>query len=111
MQTYEINGKEFEITGYARLKDKDGNPSGEVVPVIDIPQISDYEYQLINLKSRIEHPEYYQEIENVPEVMKRLKTWLLKKTTTHLYLQFYEKYKACYDFFFAKEAKVVWTSL
>ncbi len=107
MQTYEINGKEFKITGYVKLKDKHGNSSDEIVPVINIPQISDYEYQLMNLKSRIEHPEYYEASENVSEVMKRLKTRLLKETTTHLYLQFNEKYKACYVILFAKEAKAV----
>lgn len=107
MEKYQINGKEFKITGYAKLKDKDENPTSKIVPIIDIPQDSDYKYQLMSLRSRIMHPEYYEASENILEVMEELKTWLIEKTTAHLYLQFYEKYKACYDFLYVKEAVAV----
>lgn len=107
MQTYEINGKEFEIMGYVRLKDKDGKPTEEYIPIVDVPQISDYKYQLMSLKSRIMHPEYYEVSENVSVVMEKLKIWLLARTTTYLYLKFNKDFKACYDFLYAKEAVAV----
>lgn len=74
--TYKINGKEFEIAGYEELTDSKGNIKS--VPKLNIPFMSDYKWQLEALKSRLEHPELYEAIEDVQATIKRLKKWLNK---------------------------------
>lgn len=46
------------------------------IPVLDIPQMSDYKWQLNCLKSRLEHPEIYADSENVEKVIADLCQWL-----------------------------------
>lgn len=95
---YRIGCKEFEITGKIKLLNESGEPTGEAIPIVDIPQMSDYKYQLMTLNDRIEHPERYEANENVLEVMDKIKRWLLERTTEALRLQFQRKYKCCFDF-------------
>lgn len=73
-ETYTINGKEYPVVGHANVVDK-GNVIG-TFPIVDIPQISDYKWQLGCLKSRLEHPEHYTASENVEEVIAKLRQWL-----------------------------------
>ncbi len=101
MKTYEVCGKEYPVTGRVRLADADGKPTRKVISLIDIPWIQDYEWQLGVLKSRIEHPEYYQERENVAEAKELLRIWLIERTTKEVYLRYKEKYSCCYDFIFS----------
>lgn len=76
-ETYEIAGKSFPITGYA--KDNEDNK----VPIVDIPMMSDFKWQLGCLKSRLENPESYAEHlgEDVPAAIEELKMWLLNHTS------------------------------
>lgn len=46
------------------------------VPVLNIKQMSDYQWQLNALNSRLEHPEYYADSENVEEHIEYLRKWL-----------------------------------
>ena len=73
--TYELAGREYPITGYEKIKDKDCNVLF-ATPVIDLPMVSDYEWQLDRLKSRLEHPERYAGREDVDQTIARLKQWL-----------------------------------
>ncbi len=46
------------------------------IPVLNLKQMSDYQWQLGALNSRLEHPEYYEDSENVEETIERLRKWL-----------------------------------
>lgn len=78
MQKYELAGKEYEITGYKNVIDENKNIVGRV-PIVDIPQISDYEWQLNCLNDRLQHPEKYEDIENVEETIAKLRKWLAER--------------------------------
>ncbi len=67
--TYKIDNKEFPVTGYVKLNDN-------FVPLVDIPSMSDYKWQLMCLQDRLEHPEKYQNREDVEATIERLKKWL-----------------------------------
>lgn len=99
---YCIGDREFEIIGKVKVVNGSGEPTGEVVPLVDIPQMSDYEYQLMALNDRLERPEYYERSENVPETIEKLKAWLSERIAEGLYLQFRQKYKRCFDLIGAK---------
>lgn len=49
--------------------------NNEIVPLRDIPQMSDYEWQLSCLKHRMEHPENYKD-EDINSTIKRIESWL-----------------------------------
>lgn len=75
METYTIAGKEYPVVGLTTVI----NEEEEVMftrPIVDIPQISDYKWQLGCLKSRLEHPENYADSENVEENIAKLCQWL-----------------------------------
>lgn len=80
MKTYKIGEKEFPVIENICIKDKDGNviPGMESVPLVDIPQVSDYQWQLDCLNDRIEHPEKYESFENVKERIEYLKNWIVE---------------------------------
>lgn len=46
------------------------------IPVLNIKQMSDYDWQLNCLKDRLEHPEKYADFEDVDETVKKLRKWL-----------------------------------
>lgn len=46
------------------------------IPVLNIKQMSDYQWQLNALNSRLEHPELYEASENVEESIEHLRKWL-----------------------------------
>ncbi len=73
-ETYEIAGKSFPVIGYAK------QPGYGRVPIVNIPMMSDYKWQLMALESRLKDPEGYTERhgEDVPAVIERLKDWLLE---------------------------------
>lgn len=71
--TYTVAGQEFPVIGFV-------NNGGHPVPLVDIPSMSDYKYQLMCLQSRLEHPEMYRNIlgEDVEAEIERLKKWLME---------------------------------
>lgn len=77
--TYNVGGRNFKVKEYIKCKDSE---TAEIffLPVVDIPMMSDYQWQLNCLKSRLEHPEYYEATEDVPAVIESLKRWLAEHT-------------------------------
>lgn len=77
LRTIEIGGRTFPIVGYARYKE-----TGETIPLVDIPLMSDYKWQLSSLQSRLDHPEWYAAIgEDVDTTIAQLRRWLEKHST------------------------------
>lgn len=74
--TYTVAGKEFPVIGYT-------NFNGKLVPLVDIPSMSDYKWQLMCLHDRLEHPEKYRDTEDVDATIERLKKWLAEHTEQH----------------------------
>lgn len=71
--THTVAGKEFPVIGYTDFNSK-------AVPLVDIPMMSDYKWQLMCLQDRLEHPENYQDTEDVEAAIERLKKWLAEHT-------------------------------
>ena len=68
---YVINGKAYPVIGSTVMK------NGTKVPVIDLKLMSDYQWQLGALRSRLEHPEHYVALgEDVDAAIARLRKWL-----------------------------------
>jgi len=58
-----------------------------MVPVVDIPQMSDYRWQELALQSRIENPELYREMgvdvdAEIARIKKQLAEWDFGKAKT-----------------------------
>lgn len=101
MRACQIGSREYDITGAVRVVDDDtGKPMG-VIPIVDIPQMSDYQWQLGALKSRLSGTKYPEE--NTEAVMEKIKKYLLENTTDELYEKHKDKYKICYDFIYERE--------
>lgn len=77
--TYTISGREYKVEEYVKVKNKDTQEQ-YLLPLVDIPMVSDYKWQSDALESRLEHPEWYEKDENVSEVIERLKAWLSEHT-------------------------------
>ena len=108
MEKYEINGKEFPIAGHARVVGEQGVFTGETILCVNIPMVSDYQWFLECLHSRLEHPETYQNVDNnVREMIEYCANWLREKTTLTHYEYFKEKFKICFDYIYGKEAIAV----
>lgn len=84
VETYNLNGKEYPITGYARVVDENHNPTGETIPIVDIPQMSDFDWQYDCLVDRMKDPKKYQKHNNedVPARIEHLKEWLKAHANT-----------------------------
>lgn len=53
------------------------------LPLVDVPMMSDYKWQLKALEDRLENPEKYRAIgENVEEAIAQLREWLEKHRET-----------------------------
>lgn len=77
-KAYEVSpGIFFPVSGYARIIDENKQSTGETIPIVDIPMMSDYQWQLNCLKSRMEHPELYEATEDVQKTTEQLQQWLL----------------------------------
>lgn len=76
METYEIYGKKYPVKGHVRIIDDQDMPTGETIPIVDIPMMSDYQWQLDALNSRLKTPELYRPYEDVDAVIARLRKWL-----------------------------------
>lgn len=69
--TYPIGGKEYPVIGFSRFK-------GQAVPVVDVPVMSDFRWQLNALKSRLQRPDLYEKQEYVPHTVDKLRHWLTR---------------------------------
>jgi hypothetical protein len=66
-----IAGKEYPVRDYIE------NKQGQKAPLVELPMMSDYKWQLSCLNSRLNNPEIYRETgEDVEAVIKKLRQWL-----------------------------------
>ena len=72
--SYNLGDKEFKVEGY--IKADNSAPDSQFIPLLNIPFMSDYNWQLNCLKDRLEHPEKYEKTEDVTAAINRLKNWL-----------------------------------
>ena len=68
--TTEFAGRKFPIIDYV---DVEGYGR---IPMIDIPQMSDYRWQQICLEKRLANPEYFAKREDVEATIAYLRKWL-----------------------------------
>ena len=101
MQTCQIGYREYNVTGALRVVDDDTKEPVGFIPIIDIPQMSDYQWQLGALESRLSGTKYPEE--NTDAIMEKIKKYLLENTTDELYEKHKEKYKICYDFIYERK--------
>lgn len=73
-EVFSLGGKSYPVTGYLSVA---GMPT---VPLVDLPMMTDYQWQLSCLKSRLQHPEVYAQFENVEETVAKLHQWLKENT-------------------------------
>lgn len=68
---FNICGQDFPIVGYYKV-------NGQTVPLVDIPSMSDYKWQLDCLNDRITNREIYETLlhEDVDAEIEKLKKWL-----------------------------------
>lgn len=59
------------VIGLSRFK-------GQAVPVVDVPVMSDFRWQLNALKSRLQRPDLYEKQEHVPHTVDKLRHWLIR---------------------------------
>lgn len=71
-ETVEIQGRALPVVGHVRLMS--GRECVGTLPII--PTMSDYHWQLECLNSRLEHPENYENREDLPAAIARLRAWL-----------------------------------
>ena len=69
-EVYRLAGQDYPVTARVKMQ------GGLNVPLVDLPMMSDYAWQLGALKSRLEHPEVYAQFEDVEETVARLHQWL-----------------------------------
>ena len=69
-EVYRLAGKDYPVTARVKMQ------GGLNLPLVDLPMMSDYTWQLGALKSRLEHPEAYAQFEDVEETVARLRQWL-----------------------------------
>ena len=67
---FEFGGKLHPVSGYAK------DETGREIPVVDIPVVSDYDWQRSCLESRLRHPEAYEPYEDVEAAIDKLRAWL-----------------------------------
>lgn len=72
LKTMKIGSREYPVEGYIETKQTG------FVPLVNIPVMSDYKWQLSSLRSRMENPEMYREGtgEDVEAVIAMLCKWL-----------------------------------
>lgn len=71
MEMYKIFNTDYPIV----MKVPSGK-KGETVPVVDIPMMTDYDWQKKALESRLKYKEKYASLENVDKTIKELREWL-----------------------------------
>ena len=72
MNTVNICGKEYPVIGMVNVEGLDMH-----IPLVDMPMMSDYDYQRMCYEDRINNPEKYIGIdEDVNATIARLRKWL-----------------------------------
>ena len=71
METYRIFDTDYPVIGEVASGEE-----GKTVPVVDIPIMTDYEWQKSALESRLKYKEKYASLENVDKTIKELREWL-----------------------------------
>lgn len=71
---YHLDGKDYPIVEYITHNQK-GELLKKPVPVVDLPQMSDYHWQQMSLESRMQHPENYPG-EDLSVTIPALQRWL-----------------------------------
>ena len=74
-ESVEVFGKKYPVIDHV-VRTLETTGDSIRLPVVDIPMMSDYKWQLNGLKSRLEHPEYYEPIEDVKQTIENLRCWL-----------------------------------
>lgn len=74
-EAYSIGGRKFPVVGHVKVIDQNRETAAEI-PIADIPQKSDYQWQLDCLNDRLQHPEKYAPFEDVEAHIARLRQWL-----------------------------------
>ena len=67
--TYNVAGRDYPVIAYFDFDDK-------FIPLVDIPQMSNYKWQQKCLRDRLKHPEKYRDTEDVESTIQRLIKWL-----------------------------------
>ena len=67
---YMVGGREWNVSGWEVVE------GVGVFPILEVPQVSDYRWQLEALESRLQHPEYYENREDMAAVIEGLKKYL-----------------------------------
>ena len=71
METMKIGERSFPVAGYVT------DEAMGTVPLVDLPMMGDYRWQLKSLQDRLEAPEKYRAIgEDVEAVISDLRRWL-----------------------------------
>lgn len=74
--TYRIQNKEYTVSGFIPAICGEKSPKNICVPVVSVPMMSDYKFMMISLQDRLEHPEKYEDRENVTETIREIRQWL-----------------------------------
>lgn len=80
-KTIIVSGINFPISGYAiptaeRKCIETPKPTKKSIPILSIPMMSDYKWQQQCLESRLKHPEWYVDEEDVEETILKIRKWL-----------------------------------
>ena len=71
------------------------NKSYTKIPVLNIPMMSDYEWHLSGLESRMKNMELYLQYEDVEEKIKKLTATVIELTTPELFNQNRKRLEFC----------------
>lgn len=84
--TIPTESKDIFIEGIGKVPVKANVESKKcgIVSLVDVPMMSDYKWQLLCLKDRMEHPEKYDKTENVAETIANIIKWLSENASKTL---------------------------
>ena len=84
---YAAGGREWNVSGWEAIE------GVGIFPILEMPQVSDYRWQLEALESRLQHPEYYEKRENMAAVIEGLKSYLEKNKAAGEKEGLYERFR------------------
>ena len=82
---YVVGEREWDVIGWEAIE------GVGVFPILDLPMVSDYKWQLEALESRLQYPEHYAD-ENLPAVIGRLRAYLEENRETGEKEGLYERF-------------------
>lgn len=83
---YIVGEKEWDVIGWEAIE------GVGVFPILDLPMVSDYKWQLEALESRLRHPEHYEGTEDVAAAIGRLRKYLEENRETGEREGLYERF-------------------